>query len=152
MTAASLRHTLDDLARVPEATILEATTAVEDYAKRVGGRITIHRRKKGPRSYPLFAVTKFESDHGKTIRATVFGAPTGFWVWKTTGTRSHDIPARGRGQRFLFWSDLGHPIGFWVRHPGSPGRGRWKQVTRFANTEVPRILSEAVHDFVRKAA
>lgn len=151
MTAAQLRRTFDDLSHIPESAILEATTAVEDYAKRVGGRITIHRKKR-VKTYPLRAVTKFEQRSGKTVKATVFGCPTGFWVWKTSGTRSHDIPKRTGVTRYLYWSVLGHPIGFWVRHPGTPGRGAWRRVRQFAETEVPRIFTEAVHDAVKKSA
>jgi hypothetical protein len=152
VSVAQLRRVLDDLADVPEVAMREATVMVEGFAKESGRPVMI----KGKR-YELTATTVVERRGPTEVSATVFGKPTGFWVWQNTGTRPHTIappagihkhrrrviaPARGG-------SGWNHPQSVPVHHKGATGRGRWREVDRLARREVGQVFRDTVHDAVK---
>lgn len=151
MTAvAQLRRALDDLAAIPEAAIQQAAKAVEEFAATQGRPVTI----KGKR-YPLKAVTKYDRRGADVIHATVFGTPTGFWVWQNTGTRGgYKIPKRvSRRPRYLFGRGWAHPVLAPVtRSRGISARGAWRRVDSRARVIVPEVFVAAVHEAIQAVA
>jgi len=147
VTVAQLRKALDDLSNVPESAIVDASKLVEQFAKDNGRPITIRGRR-----YPLTAVTKYTRREQRAVDATVFGTPTGFWVWQTSGTRGdYQIPKRASSRpRYLFASGFDHPVRAPIRrHRGITGRGAWRKVRARAEQEVPQVFIDAVHDAVK---
>jgi len=147
VTVAQLRRALDDLSNVPESAIVDAAKLVEQIANDTGRPVTIRGRR-----YPLDAVTKYTRREQRAVDATVFGTPTAFWVWQTTGTRGdYQIPKRlGKKPRYLKGRGFAHPVrGPVTRRGGISGRGAWRKVRARAENEVPRVFVEAVHDAVR---
>jgi hypothetical protein len=150
---AKLRQVLDDLAKIPEAVIVEAAELVEDIAKQNGGSVTINRSGRH-RRYNLGAVTHYDKTNQTTVGATVFGTPTGFWVWKTSGTRGgYSIPKRKPRQgssRYMYGAGFAHPVRGQIRRKGRvSGRGAWTKVRARAEREVPQVFIQAVHDAVK---
>jgi len=153
VTVAQLRRTLDALADIPAEAMREATDLVESFATQSGRPVKI----KG-KTYQLSAVTKVtRSANGVT--ATVYGKPTGFWVWQNTGTKPHDIaPKRGKrqGRPRVIAPSAGsgggwnHPQSVPVHHKGATGRGRWREVDRRARREVPQVFVDAVREVVAR--
>lgn len=82
-----------------------------------------------------------------TIKATGTGAtcriqgvnPAG-WVWVTEGTAAHDIRRRKRGPKRKMT----------VHHPGTHGRGAWKNVAAKIAELVPLAFADAVTETVRR--
>jgi hypothetical protein len=142
---AQLRRVLDDLADVPPIAVKQAALVVEDFAASQGRPITIRKKR-----YPLTAVTKYDKRGGDILQATVFGTPTGFWVWQNTGTRGgyeirprhkRAMPTKGK------WK---HPVsGPVTRKHGIGGRGAWRRVDRYARANVPQVFVDAVQDITK---
>lgn len=145
MTAvAQLRRALDDLAAVPESAIVDAAKRVERIAEQTGRPITINRKR-----YPLGAVTKYTRRERRAVSATVFGTPTGFWVWQNTGTRGGYKIAPKRKTAMPTKGKWKHPVSVpVVRKHGIAGRGRWRSVDTRARREVPQIFVDAVHEAI----
>jgi hypothetical protein len=147
---AQLRRALDDLANVPPVAVKQAAKVVEDFAGTQGRPITIRGKR-----YPLRAVTKETKQGRDIVQATVFGTPTGFWVWENTGTRGgYQIapkPGTRNGRpRVLAGKTWGHPVSTPVtRHRGISGRGAWRRVDRYARQHVPQVFIDAVADITR---
>jgi len=146
---------LDNLANVPEAAIQDAAELVEAIAKQNGGSVTINRKHKH-RRYQLFAVTEYRRDGERAVGATVFGTPTGFWVWKTSGTKGgYNIPKRKPRQgssRYLYGSGYAHPVRGQIKRKGRvSGHRAWDKVRDRAEREVPQVFIQAVHDAVKGA-
>lgn len=147
MSAAGLRRRVDRLQRIPETTTRDAAAAVIKIARDVGARygpLTMGRRG---RRVPLGATTRVRGA-GQNMQATVWGKPTGPWVWVTTGAAGHQIPRtsrrRGGKPRYLSAPGYAHPIGRPVQHPGRSGRGAWTQVQAQARAKVPDVYRDAV--------
>jgi hypothetical protein len=147
MSVASLERQLDAVARLPQTAIVDAAKAVERIARDVGataGGVT----RRG-RTTKLKAITRIKNRGSNDAEATVYGVPTGPWVWANTGTRGHTIAPRrrGRGRRattgFLKGAGYPHPYGKPVRHPGTGGKGAWRKVVAQAETEVPKVFLAA---------
>ena len=150
---ARLRQVFDNLANLPESAIVDAAKLVEEMAKQGGGSVTVNRKGKH-RRYNLGAVTHYERSNERAVGATVFGAPTGFWVWKTSGTRGgYNIPKRKPRQgssRYLYGAGYAHPVRGQIKRKGRvSGRGAWTKVRARAEREVPQVFVQAVHDVVR---
>jgi hypothetical protein len=149
VSAASLARTLDAVAALPRTGTLDATKVVERIAREVGASVgPVALGKKGRRT-KLSAVSRIRGS-GNAIEATVWGKPTGPWVWVTSGTKPHTIPkARGRGRgkarttRYLKGAGYEHPIGVPVHHPGAGGKGAWRRVEQRARIEVPKAFLDA---------
>jgi len=61
------------------------------------------------------------------------------WLWANTGTRPHRIPRRRSGpERRMI-----------LRHPGSPGRHRWRLVVAEIGRLAPRIVRDEIARAVR---
>lgn len=150
MSVAQLRRTFANLAEIPATAIAEATALVEQIAADTGRPVRI----KG-RTYQLTATSRIQRQGESGVTATVYGKPTGFWVWQNTGTRPHTIaPAKGTRKhrpRVIAGKSWGHPVSVAVNHPGASGRGRWRQVQQRARREVPQIFRDTVDDAVRRA-
>ena len=100
----------------------------------------------------LTAVSRFKGS-GATVEATVWGRPTGPWVWVTSGTTPHTIaPRKSRGKarstRYLKGDKYSHPIGRPVQHPGASGKGAWRRVVKRANAKVPEVYLDAVRKVI----
>jgi hypothetical protein len=150
-----LRQVLDNLANVPESAIVDAAKLVEGIARANGGSVTINRRGKH-RRYPLYAVTEYQRDSERAVGATVFGTPTGFWVWKTSGTRGgYSIPKRKPRQgssRYMYGAGFAHPVRGQITRKGrASGRRAWDKVRARAEREVPQVFIDAVHNVVKAA-
>jgi hypothetical protein len=148
VSVAELRRTFANLAEIPATAIAEATALVEQIAADTGRPVRI----KG-KTYQLTATTRIQRQ-GDGMTATVYGKPTGFWVWQNTGTKPHAIaPAKGtrKHRARVIVPNGGHPQSVPVRHPGASGRGRWREVQQRARREVPQIFRDTVDDIVRKA-
>lgn len=143
-TSAQLRRTFDNLANVPAEAIAEAADFVESSARRHGGTVTLGKANRR-RTYRLRAITK-QRRSGDVLTATVYGTPTGPWVWKNTGTRGHGIPRYGNMARIggYLAGGLDHPVRIPVSHPGTGGRGAWRRVRAEAEQAVPDIFARHV--------
>ena len=155
MSTASLARTLDALAELPRTGMLDATKVVERIAREVGASVGPVALGKRGRRTKLDAVSRIRGS-GNQIEATVWGKPTGPWVWVTSGTKPHTIPkARGRGRgkarttRYLKAGGYEHPIGVPVHHPGASGRVAWHKVVQRAQVEVPKAFQDAVRKAIR---
>lgn len=149
---AQLRRTFDDLADLPPIAVKQAALVVERFAAQTGRPITIRKRR-----YPLTAVTKLDRRGATIVTATVFGTPTGFWVWQTAGTGAHDIGPRRRHTKTgrppaVAGTAWGHPVSDPVRHPGASGRGAWRRVDRMARQQVPGVILDAVRDVLKQVS
>ncbi len=143
MSAASLQRTLNDVARLPQTAMVDAAKAVEKIAREVGASVgPVSLGRKG-RRVRLTAVTRIKG-RGDAVQATVWGRPTGPWVWVTSGTGAHVIPKarsrKSRTTRYLKGDRYEHPYGKPVMHPGATGRGAWKRVVARAEPEVRRVF------------
>lgn len=131
--------------------MVAAAERVEEIAKGIGRPITIRKKR-----YRLFAVTHYERAGDRKVSATVYGVPTGFWVWQTTGTRAHLIkPHRGTRKgwpRVIAGKGWDHPTSVAVKHPGTSGRGAWRKVRAQAEHDVPQIIRDAMFEAARKVA
>jgi hypothetical protein len=145
VSTAKLERTLIEIAKLPQAAMEDACKQVEKIARDVGSSVgPIHFRK---RSGKLTAITRIKGRGKTTAEATVYGVPTGPWVWVTSGTSGHTIPRqRSRGNRkvrYLKGVKYGHPYGKPVHHPGASGKGAWKRVVTRAEVEVPKAFVDA---------
>jgi hypothetical protein len=156
VSTAALERTLDEIARLPQTAMVDAAKAVERIAREVGSTIgPVALGRKG-RRVRLSAVTRIRKRGTSDAEATVWGRPTGPWVWVTSGTRPHTIPkarSRGkqRGTRYLKGDSYQHPYGLPVQHPGASGRGAWRTVVRRAEVEVPKVFLDAARRAMRSA-
>lgn len=148
-TSTQLRSAFANLANVPDEAIDRATSLVETIAAAHGGTVTLGKRGRR-RTYRLRAITKRDRSDGKTVAATVYGTPTGPWVWKNTGTRGHRIPRYRSGRLpVLGGANFDHPVSNGVDHPGTGGGRAWAMVRNQAEHDVPPIFVDAVHDALR---
>jgi hypothetical protein len=150
VTVAGLQRRLRQLERVPEVTTRDAAAAVVKLARDVGAQIGPVTMGKRRRRVQLTAVARFKGA-GHNVTATVWGRPTGPWVWVSSGTMPHTIPkagrrgrGKGRGTRYLKGDRYPHPYGLPVTHPGATGKGAWRRVTTQARTKVPEVYREAI--------
>lgn len=147
MSAAELRRTLARLAEIPEPALAAACKAVEEIAFTEGGSVVVRGRR-----YKLKAITRIKRG-GNTITATVWGTPTGFWVWKNTGTSAHLIPKRpptAKNPRPMHGGGYAHPIQRkQIMHPGTGGRGAWRKVVARAERIVPETIEKYVKGALR---
>lgn len=150
MSLAQLRRTLAELADVSEPAVKAACTAVEKIAVQEGGTVVLGRKRKRVK---LKAITRVK-DHGAEVVATVWGVPTGPWVWANTGANPHAIPKRkptAKRPRPMQGDGFEHPVQrVQVHHPGTGGRGAWRKVVARAERVVPEIIGQAVHEVVRR--
>lgn len=152
MSLAGLASRLDRLAKAPVDGTRAAARAVVNTAKREGeaaGPVHLGKRRRAVR---LGAVARFRGSGA----VTVWGRPTGPWVWVTAGTQPHTIPKAKRGRRgkarttrYLKSPAYPHPIGRPVLHPGAAGRGAWLRVRRQARRDVPAAYAAAVRKAIR---
>jgi hypothetical protein len=153
VSAAALAKRLDKLALVPEQGVIAAAAVVEKIAEqeaaRVGGFVTLGRKRRRVR---LTTVARIKRIPGGA-QITLWGKPTGGWVWATDGTDAHAIPKRRptkRKPRPMHGDGYEHPISNkQIQHPGSAGRGAWTRVRQRADREVPQIIADLVHEAVR---
>lgn len=146
MSVAGLARRLERVARAPADGTKAAARAVVATAKREGAAAGPVHMGKRRRTVRLTAVARFRGSGA----VTVWGRPTGPWVWVTAGTQPHTIPKarRGRGKarttRYLKAPAYPHPYGLAVLHPGAAGRGAWLRVRRQARRDVPAAYLAAV--------
>jgi hypothetical protein len=153
VSTGSLERTLKELQRLPSVGMKDATKAVERIAREVSSSVgPVTLGKKG-RRVKLRAITRGVKGSARSAEATVYGVPTGPWVWVTSGTGRHVIPkksvrqAANRQVRFIKGDRYAHPYGKQVVHPGASGKGAWRKVVLRAERDV----HEAFVDAARKA-
>lgn len=148
MTAAALAKRLDRIALVPDTGIRAAADAVIKIAEAEGGTITLGKKRRRVR---LSAVARVKGK-GNNVSVTVWGKPTGPWVWKTTGARGHVIPKRpptAKKPRPMLAHGYTHPIqSKQIHHPGSHGHGAWRKVVTRAERVIPELFRDEVHKAV----
>lgn len=69
---------------------------------------------------------------GATMR--IQGVNVAGWVWVNTGTAGHRIRRRKRGPKSRMT----------VQHPGTPGKGHWRNVQKRAAKVIPQIFRDDV--------
>lgn len=150
MSVAELRRTLSRLAEIPESALTAACKAVEQIAAQEGGTVVLGRKQ---RRVKLKAITRIKGS-GNKVTATVWGVPTGPWVWRNTGASGHNIPKRkptAKKPRPMHGDGYAHPIQrMQVHHPGSSGDHAWRTVVKRAERVVPEIIGKAVHEAVSR--
>ena len=136
----ALRDTAQAVRAVPAAALDEVAEAIIDVAEQVGGTVG---RMRLSASYRI-------SDAGGAAVATISGTPTAPWVWINDGTSAHVIDRKRQSGRRgpLMLKGAPHPVRGPVVHPGSGGRGAWRQVARAATELAPRVVAEHVHEAV----
>lgn len=144
MSLAQLRTTLARLAEIPKPAVTAASKAVEEIARAEGGSVVLGRKK---RRVKLRAITRIKPS-GDSITASVYGVPTGPWVFKSYGASPHAIPRRPptpRRPRPMKGDGYEHPVSNkQLHHPGSSGDGGWRRVRERAAVEVPRVIRAEV--------
>jgi hypothetical protein len=152
VSAQSIRAKLERLNDLPAVGMVTATELVEKIAREEGGRYAMHLGKK-KRRVRLTAITRIKRSTD-SAQATVWGVPTGPWVWVTSGAGAHLIPKRkptARNPRPMFGQGFEHPVQrMQLHHPGSHGRGAWRAVQERARREVPDIFREEVRKMVNQ--
>ncbi len=150
MSVAELRRTLALINEVPESALIAACKVIETVAAQEGGSVVLGRKK---RRVKLKAITRIKSTPNSTT-ATVWGVPTGPWVWKTTGTKAHQIPKRPptlKRPRPMHGQGYPHPISNkQIHHPGSGGKHAWDRVFARAEKIVPEYIGKAIHEAVSR--
>jgi hypothetical protein len=150
VSVAELRRTLALLNEVPEQALTAACKAIETVAAQEGGTVVLGRKR---RRVKLKAITRIKGS-GNSITATVWGVPTGPWVWKNTGTAGHSIPKRKptpKRPRPMHGDGYAHPVSNkQIHHPGSSGHGAWRTVVSRAEKIVPDYIGKAIHEAVSR--
>lgn len=148
MSAATFEKRLTKLQIIPDAAIRASAVAVVKIAEQEGGTVTLGKKR---RRVKLTAKPRVKPTGPHTVEVTVWGTPTGPWVWKTTGTQAHDIPKRkptAKRPRPMLGDGYEHPVQrTQVRHPGTVGHGAWLKVEARAAKVIPAIF----RDEIRKA-
>lgn len=130
--------------------MVTASELVENIARQEGGRFAMHLGKKR-RRVRLTAMTRIKRS-SDSASATVWGVPTGPWVWVDSGAGAHLIPKRkptAKNPRPMHGQGYAHPVQRkQLHHPGTGGRGAWRAVKERARREVPKIFQEEVHKAV----
>jgi hypothetical protein len=121
------------LDKLPASALREVVKAFTKIAEQEGGRM------KG--RYQLTAEASEWQVSAGTASVTMKGTPSGFWVWKETGTRPHTI--RPRRKKALA-GDLGHPVWGAVHHPGTSGKKAWTKTVERAERELQDTVNAAL--------
>lgn len=135
--AVALRRRADALADVGPRGMISVARAVKEIgrveaARATGGSGRMTGKKR--RGIRLRVFDTIDQGHSLTF-LTVKGRPAGPWVWVTTGTRRHEIRRRKRGPMRKMT----------VTHPGTRGKGAWRDVQTRARRVVPEIFRDEVH-------
>ena len=149
MSASSLERTLKRLANAPEAAVRDACKEIREIARQEGGSVTAGRNRK---RYQLDLVTRITKS-GTKVTAIGWGIPTGFWVWKNTGTQGpYPIPKklakRYKPGREIYAPGYAHPVRQ-VQHPGIRPRYKWRRVVKRADGVVDKALVQHVRWAIR---
>lgn len=153
MSTASLERTLDELARLPQTAMTDAAKAVERIAREVSASVGPVHLGKRKRSVRLRVISRGVKGSARAAETTVYGVPTGPWVWVTSGTASHVIPKqrarKSRKTRYMKGDGYAHPIGRPVTHHGAHGKGAWRKVVQRAERDVPQAFIDAARKVMR---
>ena len=138
-TASANLHALAvRLERLPKSSMIAAAKAVKKVASTEGTRAGSPLKGNKKRGMTLRATDDIRpTAHGATCR--VQGVNVAGWVWVNTGTRPHPIRRRKRGPKSKVK----------VQHPGTRGRGAWRNVQKRAVQVVPEIFRDDVHQALR---
>lgn len=149
MSAAQLRKRLARLDTVLDSAIPAAAEAVEEIAAQEGGTVILGRKR---RRVKLKAVSRVKG-RGDHVTVTVWGKPTGPWVWVTSGAKAHTIPRKpptARRPRPMK-GGLEHPVQrVQLHHPGRRGTGNWHTVVKRAKRIVPEIITRELSEVIRR--
>ena len=152
MSAAGLRKRLTALNRLPSEGTRAAAKKVETLAREVGQAVGPVALGKHGRRVQLTAVSRFKGS-GNHVEATVWGRPTGPWVWVTAGTVEPSNP-QTRGRREGAHHPLPERPGLHPSDrppgdaPGRVGRGAWRRVTKRAESAVPDVYADAIRKLI----
>lgn len=127
-----LTKTYEDL---PGRALDEAIAEFTRIAERHGGRMM--------RKYQLTAKPSNRRVEGDIASVTMKGVPSGFWVWRESGTGGHWIRRKKAvrpGGRALLAGDLSHPLVGPVYHTGSLGHGAWTKTVEEADRTIAGIV------------
>lgn len=133
-TASRNLHALAvELERLPRSSMIAAAKAAKkiaaDEGRAAGSPIKGHKR----RGMTLRARDDIrDAAGGATMR--IQGVNVAGWVWVNTGTKAHRIRRRKRGPKSRIT----------VQHPGTPGRGHWRNVQKRAAQVIPQIFRDDV--------
>lgn len=127
---ANLHATAVKIRLVPRRTLIDVAKAAKAEAERVGASYgaPLQGHKKRPMRMKARDDIRDTAD-GATIR--IQGVNVSAWVWMTSGTRPHAVRRRKKGKMRKMT----------VHHPGTHGRGAWRQVqANVATVVVPRVF------------
>jgi hypothetical protein len=103
--------------------------------------------------YQLTAKVAKRFDRPGSSWVLMEGVPSGFWAWRETGTRPHEIrPKRKRRGKRSTWTPgpmgggLGHPVWGPVIHPGVPGRMLWTKTCNEGDEMVGVLTRRALEE------
>lgn len=138
-TASRNLHALAvELERLPMSSMIAAAKAVKKVASTEGTRAGSPIKGTKKRGMTLRARDDIRpTSAGATCR--IQGVNVAGWVWVNTGTAPHRIRRRKRGPKSKMT----------VQHPGTPGRGYWRNVQKRAQVVVPEIFRDDVHTALR---
>jgi hypothetical protein len=144
VSADGLAKRLDRLSTVCDTATRAAADAVTKIAEQEGGHVTLGKKK---RRVKLSAVARVKGS-GDHVEVTIWGRPTGPWVWVTSGTSPHKIPKRqptAKKPRPMHGKGYEHPVQrMQLQHHGAHGKGAWTQVQKRAGRVVPEIFKDQV--------
>jgi len=131
---ANLRAMSVRIQELPKRSLIDIAKQAKAIAAQVGVNAGSPLKGNKKRGMKLRAVDDLRmTGTGATLR--IQGVNPAGWVWVNTGTRPHTIRRRKRGKRSRMT----------VPHPGTSGRGAWRQVDARVRTQViPAVIREHV--------
>jgi hypothetical protein len=130
---------------VPVELLDDAIKVFVDIAERNGGKMMGGR-------YQLTAKPDKLRVRGEQASVLMKGVPSGFWVWRETGTGEHTIRPKRRKKRGWKPGPLGlpgHPVWGPVIHPGTAGQLRWTKTVDQAAKAIDDLVERGVEKAVR---
>jgi len=130
--AANLHATAVAIRAMPRRALIDVAKAAKADANRVGARYGAPLQGNKRRAMRMRTIDDIrDTATGANIR--IQGVNVAAWVWMNTGTAPHQIRRRKRGPKAKMT----------VQHPGTGGKGAWREVAKRIETVViPQVLRD----------
>jgi len=149
VSAATYARKLSRLGTVPDAAVRTSAAAVVKIAEAEGGTVVLGRKQ---RRVKLSAFARVKPTGPASSEVTVWGKPTGPWVWQSSGTSAHPIPKRkptAKKPRPMHGDGYAHPVQrMQVQGGGRHGGGAWGRVVKRAARVVPEIFHDELREVI----